>query len=152
MSEFKAANYTSSRSDVPSSKISAKEYGGVVRRLYDSYTLAAEITTSDTILAGVLPKGAKIVDARFYAPSDGTTGQYQMGWQANGVDAADADGLFDNTDLDTGAGAVDAKLQADKAGWNKELGAETTLEISVSENTTASDTDTLEWEVFYIIE
>ena len=152
MTVFNSVNYTSSRVDEPASKINVKEQHGKLRRLYDSYLLAAEITTADTIVAGVLPKGAKIVNARFVAPTDGTTGQYELGWQANGVDAADADGLFAAAEIDTGGGAIDSKMLGTANGWNKEMGAETTLEISVAENTTASDGDLLEWEVIYVIE
>ena len=153
MAELKAVNYTASRSDEPSSKIEVSEQHGRLRRLYDSITLSAELALNDTILAGVLPSGAKIMDARFIAPSDGSTGQYDFGWQSNGTEAADANGLFDGaTELDTGAGAVDAKMLGTAAAYNTKFSAETTLEILVVEATTASNTDKLQWEIIYLVD
>lgn len=152
MADFNADNYAASRVSEPSSKVSVKDLHGKLRRLKDSYTLQAEIALNETILAGVLPKGAKIVDARFIAPSDGTSGQYEMGWESNGTDAADADALFAGTELDTGAGAVDAKMLGTAAAWDKELAEETNLIINCAEASTASSGDQLQWEVFYIVE
>lgn len=153
MATLYGANYQASRVDEPASKVNVKELHGKVRRLYDSITLAAELALNDIVKAGVLPKGAKVIDARFIAPSDGTTGQYDLGWASNGVDAADQDGLFAGaTELDTGGGAVDAKMLGTAAGFNKEFGAETELEFTMVEATTASTGDLVQWEVFYVVE
>lgn len=153
MATVYAANYTAARVTVPASPINVKDQHGRVRRLADSYTLTGELSLNDIIVAGVLPPGAKIVDARFVAPSDGTTGQYKMGWASNGINAADDDAIFAGTTVDSGAGAVDTKMVGTVAGWNFQLGdAETTLQILVSEATTASSGDVLEWEVYYIVD
>lgn len=154
MATFNADNFTLSRVDEPSVKINVKDQHGRVRRLSDRITLSSELALNDIIKAGVLPAGAKVIDARFVAPSDGTTGQYDFGWASNGTDAADPDGLFAGaTELDTGGGAVDAKMLGTAAGYNKEfVNAETELELLVVEATTASSGDLLEWEVYYIID
>lgn len=154
MATLNADNYQLSRVDEPSSKINVKDQHGRVRRLADRITLSAELALNDIIKAGVLPAGAKIVDARFVAPTDGTSGQYDFGWASNGTDAADQDGLFAGaTELDTGAGAVDAKILGTAAGYNKEFAnAETELEILVVEATTASSGDLLQWEVYYVVD
>ena len=135
---------------VPSVKLDVSLNHGRVRRAYDSITLSAELTTADTIDMMKLPAGARVVDARFIAPSDGTSGQYNIGWTSNGTDAADADGLF--ALADTGAGAVDSKIGGTLAGYNKKFAAETLIQISVAEDTTASSGDTLELEVFYVVD
>lgn len=153
MAELNADNYQASRVDEPASKVNVKELHGKMRRLYDSITLSAELALNDTIVAGVLPSGAKIVNARVIIPNDGTSGQVDFGWQSNGSDAADADGLFAGaTELDFGGGAIDAKMLGVAAGYNKEFAAETTLEFLVVEASTASSGNQLQWEVIYIVE
>lgn len=74
MATLYGSNYQSARVDVPSTKVDVKDLHGRVRRLYDSITLSAEVALNDVIKAGVLPAGAKVIDARFVAPSDGTSG------------------------------------------------------------------------------
>ena len=152
MATVYASNYESSRVTEPASKLDVTMQHGRVRRLYDSYTLTGELSLNDIIKAGVLPKGARVINARFVAPSDGTSGQYNFGWASNGSDAADDDGFFAGATLDSGAGAVDAKIAATAAGWNMKFAAETDIEIEVAEATTASTGDTLEWEVLYIVD
>lgn len=146
-------NYQSAYVDELKSMVDAKDLTGKLRRIYDSITLSAELSLNDVIYAAKLPPGAKLIDARFVAPSDGTSGQYDMGWLSNGTDAADQDGLFAGATLDTGAGAVDAKMAGTAAGWNKEFAdVETDIVITVIEATTASSGDTLKWEIEYVIE
>lgn len=153
MATLYGSNYQSARVDVPSTKVDVVDLHGRVRRMYDSITLSAEVALNDVIKAGVLPAGAKVIDARFVAPSDGTSGQYDFGWESNGTDAADQDGFFAGSELDTGAGAVDAKMLGTAAGWNKEFAqVETTVSFTCVEATTASSGDTLEWEIYYIVD
>ncbi len=154
MADFNGANYQAAFVDEVKSQIDAKNLSGKLRRIYDSFTLSAELLITETISAGKLPPGAKLVDARFVAPSDGTSGQYDMGWLSNGVDAADDDGIFDGaTECDTGAGAVDAKMKGVSAGWNFQFAdVETEIVITVLEATTASVGDVLEWELIYAVE
>ena len=153
MANLNADNYAASRVTEPASKIDVSLQHGRVRRMYDSITLGAEVALNDTITAGVLPSGARVIDARFIAPSDGTTGQYDFGWLSNGTDAADQDGFFAGaSELDTGGGAVDAKMLGTAAGYNKKFAAETTVQFLAVEATTASSGDLLQWEIEYIVD
>lgn len=152
MATLFGANYEAAYETEPSSKISVKDQHGRLRVAYDSITLSAELALNDVIEFFKLPKGAKIVDARFSAPSDGTSGQYNVGWQSNGTDAADADGFFVGTVADTGAGAVDVKLASTSAGYRFEFAEETVINAVVAEATTASSGDTLELMVIYVID
>lgn len=153
MAEFNASNYQASRVDQPSSKIDVTLQHGRMRRMYDSITLGSELALNDTINFGVLPSGARIMDARVIAPSDGTSGQYDFGWLSNGTDAADQDGLFAGaTEVDTGAGAVDAKMLGTAAGYNKKFAAETTLVATLVEGTTGSLGDTIQLEIIYLVD
>ena len=110
--------------------------------------------TRQLIKAGVLPSGAKLVDARIIFPADSAGGQLDMGWASNGVDAADQDGLFlGASEGDIGAGAaIDNKLNGFRPGFNKEFGAETELEFTCLEASTDSSGNLLQWEVYYIID
>jgi len=153
MATLNAVNYQASRVDEPASKVSVKEQHGRLRRLYDSITLSAELALNDVIKAGVLPSGARVLDARLIFPNDGTSGQLDFGWASNGVDAADQNGFFDGaTEADFGAGAVDAKMAGTSAGWNVEFGAETELELFCVEASTASNGNQLQWEVIYVVD
>jgi len=128
-----------------------------VRRAYASFTLAAELLITETIAMFKLPSGSRVLDCRLIAPSDGTTGQLDVGWIANGVDAADDDGFIEGatagaTGGDTGAAAVDSKMPATRPGWNKKFGAETEIQITALEATTASNTDKYQLEILYIVD
>lgn len=153
MATLYGANYEAAYVTLPKSMIDAKEASGKLRILSDSITLSAEVALNDVIVAGKLPPGAKVIDARFVAPSDGTTGQYDFGWASNGTDAADSDGFFAGATLDSGAGAVDAKMGGTAAGFLKEFAdVETTIQFLCIEATTASSGDTLKWVVVYSVE
>jgi len=153
MATLNATNYQASRVDEPASKISVKEQHGRLRRMYDSITLSGELALNDVIKAGVLPKGAKVLDARIIFPADGTGGQLDFGWASNGSDAADSDGFFAGaSEGDFGAGAVDAKMLGTAAGYNFEFAEETELELLCLEASTASTGNLLQWEVIYIVD
>ncbi len=153
MATVYAVNHTKAYVDEPASKLDVRENHGRVRRHYDSYTLLGEASIGDFIEFGKLPKDAKVIDARVIGPSDGTTGQLDVGWKSNGTDAADQDGLFAGaTEVDTGAGAVDSKMLATAAGYNKAFAAETTLIGEYVEATTASTGDVIQLEVFYVVD
>lgn len=153
MATLNATNYQASRVDEPASKVSVKEQHGRLRRLYDSITLAAELAPADVIKAGVLPSGARVIDARIIFPADSAGGQLDFGWASNGVDAADQDGFFAGaTEGDFGAGAIDAKMLGTAAGYNMEFAAETELELFCVEASTASNGNLLQWEVIYLVD
>ena len=154
MATLYGANYQLARVDEPSSKLNVKEQHGRVSRMYDSITLSAELALNDVIKAGVLPAGAKIVDARIIAPNDGTSGQLDFGWASNGSDAADQDGIMAGaTEVDFGGGAVDAKMLGTAAAFNKEFAAvETDLELTCVEASNASSGNLIQWEVYYIVD
>lgn len=152
MTTLYGVNNTASRQNSPSSNLKPADMHGRIRRAYDYITLSGELSIADVIEMFKLPKGATIVDARFIGPSDGTTGQYDIGWSANGVDSAEVAGLFAGAAADTGGGAKDIKLAGTSVGYNKLLSAETQIKLTVLEATTASTGDTLELEVFYIVD
>jgi len=153
MADFSSSNYTLAYDNQPSSKLDVTEQHGRVRRAYAEYTLLAELLITETISMLKLPAGARVVDSRISAPSDGTTGQLDVGWIDNGSDGADDDGLFDGlSEADTGGGAVDSKIASTSAGYNKKFSKETEFQITALEATTASTGDTYKLEVYYIVD
>lgn len=154
MAILDSTSFDSAYVSKPASKIDVTLEKGRIRRAYASYTLSGEVTTADTIRFFKLPKGARIIDARFVAPSDGTTGQYNIGWDGgeDSLETADDNGLFDNLVADSGGGAVDAKLLGTDAGYNYKLADSVVIQADVAENTTASSGDTLELEVHYVLD
>jgi len=147
------AEYQDAHVSEPSVKIEVGKNHGRVRRAYASITLAAELAVDDVIKFCKLPAGAYLVDARLIAPHDGTSGIVNVGWEANGVDAADEDGIFIGaSEGDLGAAALDAKLLGTAPGYNKKFGAETIISAKCTEVTAASTGDKIQLELFYVLD
>jgi hypothetical protein len=70
--------------------------GGTLRVAYGSYAVAANVEDGDIFELCRLPAGAVVVGGAFYA-GDLDTGteavDIDLGWAANGVEAADPDGF-----------------------------------------------------------
>lgn len=153
MAEVLSVNYTKAFSVQPPQKINVDEFVGRVRHYYDEYTLLAEIGLNDRILFNKLPAGARVIEARIVKASDGTTGQLDIGWDANGVDAVDQNGFFDGaTEVDYGAGAISARMLTAAPGWNKKFGALTQVVGTAVEASTASVGDTFRLEMLYVVD
>lgn len=146
------SNYTKAFISNPVQMVEQGVSGGKVKCLYDSYTLpSAVIDVGDVVKLGALklPKGAKVVDAIIACASLGTTGILKLGYEANGVDAAD-DNAFIGA-ADAGGQAVMAHPEAGAAGIFKTLGAETQVVLGCSEISTNTDVK-IEVAVFYIVD
>lgn len=156
MAALYGANATKRDVNVPSEKLDVTEQHGRVRRAYDSITLAAELNSSDTIDFMKLPAGAKIIDARVIIPVDGggiPAGIINIGWTDNGVDGADADGMFVGaSEVDFGAGAIDAKLLGTSVAYNKKFSAETLIQAVCTETSAGSSGNVIELEVLYVVD
>ncbi len=112
------------------------EVAGRLRIAYDEYTLTATLAQNDIIKLMKLPAGSRIVNVWVAFDSlDASGGTLDLGWEANSVDAADADGFFDALAV-TSAGAQD--MQGDKPtrpGIFKQfspLGGETQISATVT--------------------
>lgn len=150
-------NYKKAYVDVPSSKIDKGEQIGRVRVAYDRFdlaTIAAVLAVNDTVLGPKLPAGSKVLDAAVKSVSMGATGIFDFGWQANGVDAADPNGLVDQADA---GGQAVYKLGSTPpvgpatAGVLKDFSVETQTELLVTE-ATANSTGVVEMFVWYVVD
>jgi hypothetical protein len=142
MANFYGAQYTQAFRDVPSSKIAAGDVSGVVKSLYMSFTCptADELATTDTLYLGVLPAGARVLGGKIKCPATGATGIFNVGYQANGVDAADLDAFV--VGADPGAAAVAAEVAGDGVG--KKFSAATTVVLTPTEITADMGTKTVQ--------
>lgn len=99
MASFNGSNYALIAAN-PSAKIPAGELSGKKRILYDSYTGAQAVyAISDKINMGaLLPKGARVLDAKIACASLGTTGKMQLGIAAGTLEAADPNAFIEESD------------------------------------------------------
>lgn len=138
MSTLYGNQYQDAFVDVPSSKIKGKDIGGDVKRMYFDYTITAAPTNGDVIKLGKLPAGARVHNACLQFPDLGTAGILNLGWSAGakGLEAADADGLLVNVDVNTAADAVSMQIQMEaggsNAGYLKEFSEEVEIQIDVA--------------------
>lgn len=121
----------------PYQALEAGVNGGRLRNFVVEFVADGELATTDVIYLTKLPSGSRVMDMRVVSPDWGTTGACNIGWLANGVDAADADGFF--AALDCNTAAVDAKLGGALAGFNKKFGADTDIVLVPTAASTALD-------------
>lgn len=131
MASFYSGQYQDAYVDVPSDKLAPGTYAGMVKSMVYTWTPAAEIDVTDTLYLGKLPAGARVLSFFSVVPATGATGQYDIGYQANGVDDADLDGFVDG--IDPGAAAVAAFGVGTKIG--KKFTVETTVVLTPAEIT-----------------
>lgn len=122
---------------------------------YDEYTLTADLASGDVIKMMKLPPGSRVHNACIYFDDlDATGGTLDIGWEANTVDAADADGFLAVVDV-TSAGAQDMfDDQGTRPGLYKQfsqLGGETQISITTVGDTDAT-TGTIRLSVQYAID
>ena len=71
--------------------------GGSCKVAYGTYTVAAAVEDGDIFQLCKIPRGAIVIGGRFYADDLDTGAEaldMDVGWAANGSDAADPDGLL----------------------------------------------------------
>lgn len=133
-------NYTNANVTVPAVKIPVGEQAATVKWAFDTFTSTGVITVNSVLKMMKIPKGCRVLDVVVSSTDLGTTGILDIGWAANGVDAADADGFLASVDVKSAANTVSMVEQADMPGLFKEFGAETQIQIAFQEATTAAGT------------
>ena len=125
-------NYAGQFVTKPSEKFPKGENAGRKRLLLDHYTAAYAIQVGDTILGPKIPASSIVTDAVIKInKSLGATGIFNLGYLANGVDAADTDAFI--TGADAGGQAVLAAPAAGAAGILKRFTKETQLVLIATE-------------------
>lgn len=133
-------------------KVRAGEFNGHVKTLYDEITFEDDvIALNSTIDLGKLPKGARVLSAVMKGASTGTTGKFELGYTANGVDAADPDAFIPTgVNLDTGGQA--AQVSGNGDGIGKKFEAETKVQAKVTEATDNAEDVKIQCWIHYIVD
>lgn len=135
--------------------------GGVVCFAYGTYEIGAAVEDGDIFEMCRVPKGALVIDG-FVRADDIDTGtetlDMDIGWAANGTDAADPDG-FGNLGVWTGDATTDVKPETQiwypfngvlKDG-PKEFAAETVIQLEANAASAGGHTGTVYVGVYYIV-
>jgi len=153
MADFFGANATLRDSNVPSDKIRVQEQHGRMRIAHDTHTFAAELTTADKLIMMELPAGAKIYDVEINTDDLGTTGIFNVGWEASseGGEVADPNGLYSL--LDVKAAANDRlRIVNTVAGFLKRFSEKVRVVIVPTENTDVATGQSLDLTVWYTVD
>lgn len=160
MATYYGSNATKREVNVPSQKAGNGEEGGVVRCLYDSFALSADLTTSDTIKMGFIPKGARVLDVHVaFDDLDASGGTMDIGWLASAVlDAdgaavvlADADGFINDADVTSADVIKMSDNLANGAGQFKSFDEAVQVSISFGADTDATSGN-IKVSVYYIVD
>lgn len=131
-------------------KLGNGDYNGRVKSTYAEYTLTAALAAGDILYVGKIPAGARVIDAVVQTPANGGAGEADLGWLANGVDAASQNGFIDAL-FDASAEIRHIKDAANNAGYLKVFGAETDVVITGTVETTATS-GTIKVQLTYVLE
>jgi len=150
MPDYNGDNYKLQYVDKPSEKLPKGEAAGRVRSLVEHHTAAAAIQVGEKILGPKIPASSLVVDAYVkISKSLGATGIFDLGFAANGVDAADADAFVKSADA--GGQAVLQRSQAGDVGILKRFTKETQTVLECTEVMDGAVLDgVIEWVIFYV--
>jgi hypothetical protein len=135
--------------------------GGICQVVWGSYTLAANVEDGDIFEMCKLPAGATVIGGWIQA-ADLDTGtealDMDIGWAANGVDAADPDG-FGNLGVWTGDVSVHLPVAGNyfplagvlQSTGPKTFGADTMIQIEANAAAATGGTGVLNVVVFFTI-
>ena len=132
MANYNAENYEKQYVTKPSEKIQMGEKAGRKRLLLDRRVLDAAYQVGDKVICGFIPADSIVTDAKVKInKSLGATGIFDLGFAANGVDAADADAFVVAADA---GGKTELKRAGElSVGIHKRFTEETQVELICTE-------------------
>jgi hypothetical protein len=144
-----SSNYQAAFVDANPSKFGKGEYNGTVECQYAEHTFAASVNgIGDIIKMGKLPAGARVLGTVVKCPSTGTTGKFEFGYAANGVDVIDED-AFD-ADADSGGAAIQS--EGDGVGIGKKFTVATDTQLQLTEATDTAIGVVIQTWVFFVVD
>jgi hypothetical protein len=147
-----AASYKKAFVDVPAVQVCGAK--AKVHCLNDQYVMPTlALANDDIIKIGVLPAGARVVEAIIEMPTGGGTGVVNLGWAASddAVESADENGFIDGCDCSAGAAIKKMSGDAGNAGMLKQFASPVEVQAQMSAATVAT-TGTVNVTVFYVID
>jgi len=152
MATLNGDNYKKQWVDKPSEKLPKGENAGRKRLLLEHYTPLAVMAIGDVILGPKIPASSIVIDAKLRVDkSISDDGIFDLGYLANGVDAADTDAFV--VGANAGGQAVLKRADESSAGIYKRFTKETQIALIVTEATVSSNLDltaVIEFEVEYV--
>lgn len=132
MATYNGDNYQKGFVTKPSEKIEKGEYTGKSRVMIERKTLSVALQVNDEVLGPLIPADSIILDAKVKIDKSlGATGIFNLGYKANGVDAADLDGFV--VGADAGGQAVLKRADVSSAAIFKRFTKDTQLVLVCSE-------------------
>ncbi len=131
-------------------KLGNGDFNGRVKSCFAEFVMAAALTGGDIVKLFKIPAGARVIEAVVLAPANGGNGEVDLGWLANGVDSADANGFIDAI-MDTSAELLKSSTQVNTDGLYKVFGAETDVVLTCN-TTTDATTGTFKVQLTYVLE
>jgi hypothetical protein len=134
------------------------EKNSPIKVAFDQYTLTAALAQNDVIKLMKLPAGARVLDVvlNMSASLDASGGTVDVGWEANSVDAADADGFMDDVVATAAATFMMSDDEGTRPGMFKQfspLGGETQVTITADAAGGLDATSgTISLAVYYVID
>lgn len=152
MAEFKGAN-AAKRTAEPQQKLDVRDQGGRYRVARDRYTLDGTEVATDTIVMGVLPKGAKPYDMLISSPVTTGLTDIDVGHSASadGSVSAVADAFKSSASL--AAAAVERLDAGDIAAgvYGDKIDEEVNIVMTVNAGTAAA-ASTIDLVIYYTID
>jgi hypothetical protein len=158
MSKFYGVEYANTFINEPQEANDVSLVGGRLRYMSGSFTAAAIIDTTDKVFLGRLPKGARIIEVLFSSDDMGTTGDFNVGWDASPeegedgstLEVADADGFYAALDVNTAAISRTAYVST-VAGFRKRFAGKVDIVVAPSEITTNAS-GAFFIEIYYVLD
>jgi hypothetical protein len=154
MANLYGSNATNVLNSTPAVPIDQPDTRSRHRVEYDTFTFAADITTSDTIfMGGSIPAGARVHEVVVSSTDLGTTGTISVGWDASadGVEVADPNGFIPATAVTAAAAIIKMTDTHGNAGFTKKFDAEVQPTITPTVNSDAGS-GTIIMQVFYTLD
>ena len=155
MADFYGVNNTKQYQNVPSEMIPIGEQAGRLRVAYDKISLS-EAIAGDVLHMMKIPKGARVLDVicKFADLDSNSDGTLDIGWAASSdaVEAADADGFFNELAVHAAACKGMVANGASVPGHLKKFDAEVEVQIVPGAGAADATSGDIELVVLYVIE
>ena len=155
MTSFYGVNNTKAYQNVPAEKIPAGEQNGRLRVAYDKISLT-EAVAGNVLHMMKIPAGARVIDAIIKVADldSNTDGTLDVGWAASSdaVEAADADGFFNELNVQSARSESISGGNASVPGHMKKFSSEVEVQIVPGAGVADATSGDIELVILYVID